>query len=32
MLVQMGASLAPIDAPFDPEAVPQTAGAANHDH
>jgi urease accessory protein len=32
MLVLMGASLAPIDAPFDPEAVPQTAGAANHDH
>jgi urease accessory protein len=32
MLAQMGASLAPIDAPFDPEAVPQTAGAANHDH
>jgi len=31
MLVQMGASLTPIDAPFDPEAVPQTAGAANHD-
>jgi urease accessory protein len=32
MLAQMGASLAPIDAPFDPEAVPQTAGAADHDH
>jgi urease accessory protein len=32
MLAQMGASLAPIDAPFDPETVPQTAGAANHDH
>ncbi len=32
MLAQMGASVAPIDAPFDPETVPQTAGAANHDH
>ncbi|MBV9238746.1 MAG: urease accessory protein UreE [Xanthobacteraceae bacterium] len=32
MLAQMGASLAPIDAPFDPEAVPQAAGAVNHDH
>ncbi len=31
MLVRMGAGLAPVDAPFDPEAVPQTAGAANHD-
>jgi urease accessory protein len=32
MLAQMGASLAPIDAPFDPETAPQSAGAANHDH
>jgi urease accessory protein len=32
MLAQLGASLAPVDAPFDPEAVPQIAGAANHDH
>ena len=32
MLAQMGASLAPIDAPFDPEVVPQSVGAANHDH
>jgi urease accessory protein len=32
MLAQMGASLAPIDAPFDPEAVPQTADTDNHDH
>jgi urease accessory protein len=32
MLAQMGASLALIDAPFDPEAVPQSAGVANHDH
>jgi urease accessory protein len=28
MLAQMGASLAPIDAPFDPEAVQQSASAA----
>jgi urease accessory protein len=32
MLTQMGATLAPIDASFDPEGVPQAAGAANHDH
>jgi urease accessory protein len=32
MLAQMGASLAPIDAPFDPEAVPHTADTENHDH
>ena len=32
MLGQMGASLAPIEAPFDPEAVPQTADTDNHDH
>ena len=32
MLGQMGANLAPIDAPFDPEAVPQSTGAANHEH
>jgi urease accessory protein len=32
MLAQMGASLAPVDAPFDPEAMPQTAGGASHDH
>jgi urease accessory protein len=32
MLGQMGATLAPIDAPFDPEAVAQSASAANHDH
>jgi urease accessory protein len=31
MLAQMGASLAPIDTPFDPETAPQSAGAANHD-
>jgi urease accessory protein len=32
MLAQLEASLATIDAPFDPEAVPQTAGAEDHDH
>ena len=32
MLVQMGASVEPIDAPFDPEAVPQSASGTNHDH
>ena len=32
MLGQMGASLAPIEAPFDPEAVPQTADTDNHEH
>ena len=32
MLAQMGASLAPVDAPFDPGAMPQTAGGASHDH
>jgi urease accessory protein len=32
MLAQMGASLAPIDAPFDPEATSQTSSAANHEH
>jgi urease accessory protein len=32
MLAQMGATLAPIEAPFDPEAVLQTKGAAAHDH
>jgi urease accessory protein len=32
MLAQMGARLTAIDAPFDPEVVPQAAGAANHDH
>jgi urease accessory protein len=32
MLAQLGASLAPVDAPFNPEAVPQIAGAANYDH
>jgi urease accessory protein len=31
MLAQMGASLAPIDAPFDPEAVPQSAVPPSHD-
>jgi urease accessory protein len=32
MLVQMGASVEPVDAPFDPEAVPQSASGTNHDH
>lgn len=32
MLAQMGASLVPVDAPFDPEAVPQMAGAVARDH
>ncbi len=32
MLAQMGASLASIDAPFDPEPAPQTADAATHDY
>jgi urease accessory protein len=32
MLVQMGASLTAIVAPFDPEIAPQSAGVANHDH
>lgn len=32
MLAQMGASLAPVDAPFDPEAMPQIAGGASHEH
>jgi len=30
MLAQLGADLAPVDAPFDPEAVPQTS--SSHDH
>jgi urease accessory protein len=32
MLTQMGATLASVDAPFDPEAAPQSAGAPIHDH
>jgi urease accessory protein len=31
MLVQMGARLTAIDAPFDPEAVLHTAGPESHD-
>ena len=32
MLVQMGAMLTAVDAPFDPEAVPQTPDPESHDH
>ena len=31
MLAGLGATLVAIDAPFDPEVVPQAAGATNHD-
>jgi urease accessory protein len=32
MLAQMGASLASIDAPFDPEVAPQMLDASHHEH
>jgi len=32
MLVQMGAMLTAVDAPFDPEAVPRTPDLESHDH
>ncbi len=32
MLVQMGAMLTAVDAPFDPEAVPRTPDPESHDH